>query len=71
MQGNIGLRHVIATIALAFAPTPAFAIDEALLPRNLSPWGMFMAADIIVRVVMIGLAFASLVTWTIDRKSVV
>lgn len=35
------------------------------LPRDLSPWGMFMAADIVVKAVMIGLAFASFVTWTI------
>lgn len=35
------------------------------LPHNLSPWGMFMGADIVVKLVMIGLAFASLVTWTI------
>ncbi|WP_461478600.1 tonB-system energizer ExbB [Mesorhizobium jarvisii] len=38
---------------------------ELDLPHDLSPWGMFMAADIIVKAVMIGLAFASLVTWTI------
>jgi len=41
------------------------ATDAALLPRNLSPWGMFQSADIVVKAVMIGLAFASLVTWTI------
>ncbi len=35
------------------------------LPHNLSPWGMFMGADIVVKIVMIGLAFASLLTWTI------
>ncbi|PWJ86466.1 outer membrane transport energization protein ExbB [Pseudaminobacter salicylatoxidans] len=35
------------------------------LPHNLSPWGMFMGADIVVKAVMIGLAFASLVTWTV------
>ncbi|MDH6232041.1 biopolymer transport protein ExbB [Mesorhizobium soli] len=35
------------------------------LPHNLSPWGMFMSADIVVKAVMIGLAFASLVTWTV------
>ncbi|MGP2490233.1 tonB-system energizer ExbB [Mesorhizobium sp. PUT5] len=35
------------------------------LPRNLSPWGMFMAADWVVKAVMIGLVFASLVTWTV------
>ena len=33
--------------------------------RELSPWSMFMSADVIVKAVMIGLAFASLVTWTI------
>jgi biopolymer transport protein ExbB len=35
------------------------------LPHNLSPWGMFMSADIVVKAVMIGLAFASLITWTV------
>nr|WP_277614278.1 tonB-system energizer ExbB [Kaistia nematophila] len=35
------------------------------LPHNLSPWGMFMAADWVVKTVMIGLAVASLITWTI------
>jgi len=33
--------------------------------HELSPWSMFLAADIIVKAVMIGLAFASLVTWTV------
>jgi len=33
--------------------------------KELSPWVMFMSADIIVKGVMIGLAFASLMTWTI------
>lgn len=35
------------------------------LPHDLSPWGMFMAADWVVKSVMIGLALASLATWTI------
>ncbi len=35
------------------------------LPHDLSPWGMFMAADWVVKGVMLGLAFASLVTWTV------
>ena len=65
MQGNSRLRHVILAIVLALAPAPAFAIDEALLPRNLSPWGMFVSADIIVKTVMVGLAVASLMTWTV------
>jgi biopolymer transport protein ExbB len=33
--------------------------------REFSPWSMFLSADIVVKVVMIGLAFASLMTWTI------
>ncbi|MBR0840048.1 tonB-system energizer ExbB [Bradyrhizobium liaoningense] len=65
MQGISKLRHMIGTIVLALAPTPAFAIDGALLPRNLSPWGMFVSADIVVKTVMVGLAVASLVTWTV------
>jgi biopolymer transport protein ExbB len=46
------------------APRPGQKAVEAL-PHNLSPWGMFMAADWVVKAVMIGLAFASLVTWTV------
>ena len=33
--------------------------------RELSPWSMFLSADILVKAVMIGLALASLATWTI------
>ena len=40
-------------------------VDVATLPRDLSPWGMFMQADIIVKAVMIGLVIASVVTWTV------
>jgi biopolymer transport protein ExbB len=49
---------IISQAALAEAPSP-------LLPHNLSPWGMFLNADIVVKAVMIGLACASLVTWTV------
>jgi biopolymer transport protein ExbB len=52
---------------------PAGALTQILappqrrgdLPHDLSPWGMFMNADIVVKGVMMGLAFASLITWTI------
>src|SRR5262245_54284353 len=45
---------------------PAASTEIALkLPRDLSPWGMFMAADIVVKSVMVGLVFASVLTWTI------
>jgi biopolymer transport protein ExbB len=43
------------------SPPPALAS----LPHDLSPWSMFLNADIVVKVVMVGLALASLVTWTI------
>src|SRR4029077_19393019 len=38
---------------------------SAILPTDLTPYGMFMSADIIVKAVMLGLIFASLLTWTI------
>ena len=47
----------------ATAGTPVIA--SASLPRDLSPWGMFLNADIVVKIVMVGLIFASLVTWTV------
>ncbi|HTP91893.1 MAG TPA: tonB-system energizer ExbB [Xanthobacteraceae bacterium] len=54
------------TACLALLSQPAFAqAPNPLLPHNLSPWGMFLNADIVVKAVMIGLAIASLATWTI------
>jgi biopolymer transport protein ExbB len=41
------------------------SVAVADLPQDLSPWGMFLHADTIVKTVMIGLAIASLVTWTV------
>ena len=35
------------------------------LPTDLSVWGMFAQADWVVKLVMIGLVLASLVTWTV------
>lgn len=60
----------VAVAALAQdAQIPAAPVLRAapmpIIPHNLSPWGMFMAADIVVKGVMIGLAVASLITWTI------
>jgi biopolymer transport protein ExbB len=34
-------------------------------PRELSPWSMFLAADPLVKAVILSLVFASLVTWTV------
>lgn len=72
-----GLRRVLFVLFLLFlspavmaqeaAPVQTAPVDAAtaILPHDLSPWGMFMAADVVVKAVMIGLALASLVTWTV------
>ena len=40
-------------------------VRDPNLPHDLSPMGMFLAADWVVKAVMIGLAFASVITWTV------
>jgi biopolymer transport protein ExbB len=54
-----------ASAADASARPSPDATASALLPRDLTPWGMFAAADIIVKAVMIALIFASMLTWAI------
>ena len=53
----------VAPAASADTAKPLKAMPVAL--RELSPWSMFLSADVVVKAVMVGLAFASLVTWTI------
>jgi biopolymer transport protein ExbB len=71
---NRRIFRCAAPVVLAFVLTPAAAQPAnqpvavgmlSTLPRDLSPWSMFVNADIVVQTVMVGLAFASLVTWTI------
>jgi biopolymer transport protein ExbB len=58
--------HLAALAAMTLLPHAAHAAaTELTLPHNLSPWGMFMGADIVVKTVMVGLALASLTTWTV------
>src|ERR1700727_2705033 len=68
-----------AAPASSAAPTVPSAVDNksaspatapsdlsgSTLPSDLAPWSMFLNADIVVKIVMIGLAFASVVTWTV------
>ena len=57
-----------APAAAPAAAAPAAKADTAAIApamKELSPWVMFMSADVIVKAVMIGLAFASLMTWTV------
>src|SRR3954454_4031164 len=53
----------MALLIASASASPAFA--QTAMPHELSPWSMFMSADILVKAVMVSLAFASLVTWTI------
>ncbi|NRP73601.1 Biopolymer transport protein ExbB [Ensifer psoraleae] len=63
--GSGGQANVApAPSATADAATPAAEVNP-VLPHDLSPIGMFLAADIVVKAVMIGLALASVVTWAI------
>src|SRR5262245_21555479 len=57
----IPLWHSSSGIALA-QEAGAVAAD---LPRDLSPWGMYLTADWVVKGVLVGLLIASMVTWTV------
>ena len=67
------IRDTLITLPTLIVAGSAFAqgsageqpIGMSLLPRDLSPWGMFMSADIVVKAVMVGLVVASIVTWTV------
>ncbi|MDK1492241.1 tonB-system energizer ExbB [Sinorhizobium sp. 7-81] len=62
--GQANVAPPPAPSATADAATPAAEVNP-VLPHDLSPIGMFLAADIVVKTVMIGLALASVVTWAI------
>jgi biopolymer transport protein ExbB len=64
--------RLLSGLAPIAASAPALAQDAApralaslALPQDLSPWGMFQSADIVVKLVMVGLAIASVITWTV------
>jgi biopolymer transport protein ExbB len=72
----VALGLALSGQAGAQAPAPAPPVPPAAdpspgligavhLPRDLSPWSMFASADIVVQSVIVGLAFASVVTWTV------
>ena len=66
-EPNPGSTATPGTAAPPPPPSPPGqpSIGSAQLPRDLSPWGMFLNADLLVKAVIIGLAFASLATWTV------
>jgi biopolymer transport protein ExbB len=71
----------LITMVLLVAATTAIAQETATQPpggpsgqspiaigqlrRDLTPWSMFMAADVVVKAVMVGLALASVATWSV------
>jgi biopolymer transport protein ExbB len=66
------VQSQIAPDQAAATPPPVAADDNARpisvmgrLQHELSPWSMFLSADMLVKAVMISLVFASLLTWTI------
>jgi biopolymer transport protein ExbB len=64
---SVALITTAAAFAQEAAPESATApiVGAAALPRDLSPWGMYQSADVVVKGVLIALALASVVTWTI------
>jgi biopolymer transport protein ExbB len=47
------------------AASPTVPVQSPLGPTDLTPWGMYLNADPVVKAVLIGLLVASIVTWTI------
>ena len=60
------LPQPVETVSGGSADSSAKPSKGALaMPRELSPWSMFLSADILVKAVMVGLTLASLATWTV------
>ena len=68
--GYPAAAYQLAAVAVPLLASTASLAQEISttptdLPRDLTPWGMYLAADWVVKAVMIGLLFASVVTWTV------
>lgn len=63
---NSGAEVTAQTISTVATTAPSAAEKVmASIPHDLSPIGMFLSADWVVKAVMMGLALASVATWTI------
>ncbi|MCB2060075.1 MAG: tonB-system energizer ExbB [Novosphingobium sp.] len=66
---RVQVKHIpvwAGAAAAVLAPNLARAsVAAPIIPENLSVGGMFLQADWIVKLVIIGLALASVVTWTV------
>jgi biopolymer transport protein ExbB len=73
-NGRLGILPTLCAVRLlsvagaAVAQAPDVTAPGGIapdLPRDLTPWGMYLNADPLVKAVLIGLAFASVLTWTV------
>jgi biopolymer transport protein ExbB len=63
---TIALPQTLQPVSDGVADISGRPLKSALaMPRELSPWSMFLSADILVKAVMVGLTLASLATWTV------
>jgi biopolymer transport protein ExbB len=71
LRASRPMRLAVATGACAALGAAGAGAEEVpvvaigILPRDLSPWGMYLNADPVVKAVLIGLVIASVVTWTV------
>jgi biopolymer transport protein ExbB len=63
-EKNLPTQRPVAESGPTTLPQP-IPVDRVHLPRDLSPWGMFAAADFVVQSVMVGLVLASIAVWTV------
>jgi biopolymer transport protein ExbB len=64
--GNAAPQSPVAAPSPVASPVSAPAVSNVgPLPDELSPWSMFLHADIVVKAVILGLALASVATWTV------
>ena len=61
----LGAALVFAPIAALAQEKPEAPVAATLAAVDLSPWGMFLSADVFVKAVMASLAFASFSAWTV------
>jgi biopolymer transport protein ExbB len=61
----VAMIFALAMPSLLVAQDAGSVVGTATLPRDLTPWGMYLDTDPVVKAVLIGLAIASMVTWTV------
>jgi biopolymer transport protein ExbB len=65
VAGEPAAASAVSSMPAPVAAEQADAVSENSLAHDLSPEGMFMAADWVVKSVMISLVVASVLTWTV------